>query len=167
MVRQRLLKWLAKVATSEKGQEVEAFIRKHSAEWYLTNTKCTCKFGGAEGCCCKVAMGWEEDGFEDYTFGGITQNPSVRKLFKEVHQAKSIAKRIKAKVTNNKMGDAPDEVNINVRQPGAAATAESPLPALRASGTLLTTPAVWREAELRGRAVWGASQAELPLPGIT
>ena len=90
MVRQRMLKWVAQVATIGKKVQVESLIRKHTADWYDRKGKCDCK---SSVCCCKLAKRWQDDMFEDLTFGDVKDDPAptIRRTVAAFKVAKSVA----------------------------------------------------------------------------
>jgi len=92
VVRQRMLKWVAQVATIGKKVQVESLIRKHTADWYDRKGNCRC---GRESsvCCCKLAKRWQDDIFEDLTFGDVKDDPAptIRRTVAAFKVAKSVA----------------------------------------------------------------------------
>ena len=90
MVRQRMLKWVAQVATTGKRVQVESLIRKHTADWYDRKGDCRCE---SSVCCCKLAKRWQDGMFEDLTFGDVKDDPApkIRRTVTAFKAAKSVA----------------------------------------------------------------------------
>jgi len=97
VVRQRLIKWVANIATADKKALVKQLIHRHTVNWYRENAECTCCGLGEAKCMCASTNCWDEEKFE----------PKLARVAKVAHgmaSAMSSASLVGAAVRNSAFG---------------------------------------------------------------
>ena len=83
VVRQRLLKWVAKAATADSEDEIQMRMKRHTVNWYRENAKCICNAEDPKECRCMKFMAEEEI------------NPNLKKILTKTAGIVRVKKKVR------------------------------------------------------------------------